>query len=157
MNQVFRSTDERQGSCSRVRRQVLARFARRAHLPTGAFVAFAGILMIVPPASGAVLGARPSEREAGLDLSPDEAIRGADWAINSYGNSAAVAIDPAGLAKKGFLKLRLDSLVSLVPRTAPKALDPGPLAGPHKEYGFSRSRAGIRWRFSLVESAGERS
>ena len=155
MKQVFRSTDERQGSCSRVQRQVLARFARRAHLLTAAFVAFAGILMIVPPASGTVLGARPSEREAGFDLS--QAIRGADWAINSYGNSAAVAIDPAGLAKKGFLRLRLDSLVSLVPRTAPKTLDLGPLSGPHKEYGFSRSLASIRWRFSLVEGAGERS
>ena len=43
--------------------QELALRARRAHLPTAGLLAFAGVLMIVPPAAGVVPGAQPSDFE----------------------------------------------------------------------------------------------
>ncbi len=133
--------------------QELALRARRAHLPTAGLLAFAGLLMIVPPAAGVVPGAQPSDLEVGFDVSVDGTDRGAGGAVASYGTSGVGALEPDGAAE-GFSRLRLDPLASLDPTAAPLALTPKLTLTPPREYGFTKSRAGIRWRFSLVEGAG---
>ncbi len=124
--------------------------AQRAHLPTAGLLAFAGLLMVVPPAAGVVPGAQPSDLEVGFDVSVDGTDRGA---VASYGTSGVGALEPDGAAE-GFSRLRLDPLASLDPTAAPLALTPKLTLTPPREYGFTKSRAGIRWRFSLVEGAG---
>ena len=125
------------------------------HLPTTGLLAFASLLMIVSPAAGGVLGAQPAALEAGFDVSVDRANPGAGGAVANYGNSGAGALDLGGAVEEELSRLRLAPL-SFVPGTAPKSLDLKWTVSPPTEYGFSRSRAGIQWRFALVEGAGER-
>ncbi len=116
-------------------------------VPIAALVA-AGILMIGSPAWGVALGTQPWGMDApAFDLNLEEALERVGGAIKSLGDDVADAL----------VRIELDSPVSLARQAAPKALDPKPFGSEFREYGFSVRRAGIRWRFSLVESAGERS
>ena len=57
--------------------------------------------MIVSPAWGGGLGARPSELDAGYFLSGDEAVQGVNWAVGSSGNSYGSSAVEASVAKRG--------------------------------------------------------
>lgn len=135
---ALRSTHNRQESAARAQRSLLACVA---HLPISALVT-AGILMVGSPAWGVTLDARPSG-EARFGLNLKAALERVDGAKSPGGDVAAL------------VRLELDSLLLLDRQVARKALDPRSLSSETREHGFSLHRAGIRWRFSLVESAGE--
>ncbi len=153
MKQVFHSAHDRQEFSVRAQLSLFARFAhlrQLAHLRRLAMLALvtAGILMIGSPAWAIDADAQPLDLDAaGFDLRLDDVPERLGGAIQSQSDDVASA----------FVRPELDTLASLDRQAAPKALDPKSLGSQYREYGFSIRRAGIRWRFSLVESAGERS
>ena len=152
MKPTSHSTGDRRETGAPFGRLLLARFVRQ-NLALPAVIA-AGTLMIGSPAWGLGFGAQtlelPLHSQARFDLKLGEALERMGAAIKSPGDDVV----------RTFVRPHLDSLDSLVPlerEAAPKAWDPAPASSEYREYGFSRSHAGIRWRLSLVESLGARS